>query len=54
MFHTHEKIIRGVHANAGGFQLHNRVFHLPVALFPVLTQIDFFKKSALWKNIKLF
>jgi hypothetical protein len=41
MYHTHEMIIRDGHANAGAFQLRDRVLHLPVALSLVLTQINF-------------
>jgi len=42
MFHTREMTIRDGHANADAFQLPDRVFHLPVALSLLLTQIDFF------------
>ena len=52
MFHIHKMIIQDEHANAGGFQLRNRVFHLPVALSLVLTQIDFFKKPVILEKHK--
>ena len=44
-FHTPGMIIRDGHVNTGGSQLHNREFHLKVALCPLLAQIDFLRSQ---------
>ena len=53
MFHTHEMIIRDGHADAGGFRLRDRVFHLRVALSPGLTQMDFFKSPVVIEKLAI-